>query len=628
VKTSEAPIQELSLGEVHESVDTSKHHKKWSRFFAFIGPAYLVSVGYMDPGNWATDLQGGAQFGYTLIWVLLMSNLMALLLQGLSTRLGIVRRRDLAQANREVYPKLVNFCLYLLAEVAIAACDLAEVIGMAIGIQLLTGLPLVWGVSITVLDTFLLFYLQKLGVRKLEVFIVALIAIIAISFFAEIFFAKPNWHDVAKGFKPKLLNAQALYIAVGIIGATVMPHNLYLHSALVQTRKVKADNASVKRAIRFNLIDSAVALNIAFVVNACILMLAAATFFRTGHTNVATIQDAHMLLQGLLGTKLAPILFAVALIAAGQSSTVTGTLAGQIVMEGYLKLRINPLLRRLLTRLLAIIPALLVVIIAGEEKVNDLLVLSQVILSLQLSFAIIPLIHFVSDKRTMGIFAIRPHVQVLAWIVAAVLVYLNVRLVAETVIDVFNEEGQVLLKTIISLGSLLFIWLFGMMAVLPVINRKKEHKSIRLHSEEKLLQNLDIPQANCIAVALDFSNLDEKLIAYALRQGHKNACYILMHIVETVAAKYSGEAADDYETRNDQERLDLYAQQLREMGYVVRTALGYTNRIDEIIRIVNTEKADMLVLGAHRHTGIKDYIWGATVDQVRHRLPIPVLIVS
>ena len=279
MKTS-AATQELSLGEVHESVDTSRHHKKWSRFFSFIGPAYLVSVGYMDPGNWATDLQGGAQFGYTLIWVLLMSNLMALLLQSLSTRLGIVRRRDLAQANREVYPKVINFCLYLLAEVAIAACDLAEVIGMAIGIQLLTGLPLVWGVSITILDTFLLFYLQKLGMRKLEAFIIALIAIIAISFFAEIFFAKPNWGEVAKGFKPTILNAQALYIAVGIIGATVMPHNLYLHSALVQTRKVKADDTSIKRALRFNVIDSAVALNIAFVVNACILILAASTFFR------------------------------------------------------------------------------------------------------------------------------------------------------------------------------------------------------------------------------------------------------------------------------------------------------------------------------------------------------------
>ena len=582
----------------------------------------------MDPGNWATDLQGGAQFGYTLIWVLLMSNLMALLLQSLSTRLGIVRRRDLAQANREVYPKLVNFCLYLLAEVAIAACDLAEVIGMAIGIQLLTGLPLIWGVSVTILDTFLLIYLQRLGMRKLEAFIVALIAIIAISFFAEIFFAKPDWSDVVQGFKPRILNAQALYIAVGIIGATVMPHNLYLHSALVQTRKVRADNTSIKRALRFNLVDSTVALNIAFVVNACILILAASTFFRTGHTNVATIQDAHMLLEGMLGTKLAPILFAVALIAAGQSSTVTGTLAGQIVMEGYLNLRINPLLRRLITRLLAIIPALLVVIIAGEEKVNDLLVLSQVILSLQLSFAIIPLIHFVSDKRTMGTFAIRPSVQVLSWAVAGILVYLNVRLVAETLIDVFNEEGQILLKAIISIGSLLFVWLFVMMAILPVINRKKERKSVRLHNEEKFLQILDVPQTSCIAVALDFSNLDEKLIAYALRQGGQHASYVLLHIVETVAANYSGEAADDYETRNDQQQLEDYALQLRTLGYQVKIALGYKNRIDEILRIVKMEKADMLVLGAHRHRGIKDYVYGATVDQVRHRVSIPVLIVS
>ncbi len=452
MKKTASSKDELSLSEVHESVDTSSPKKKWSRFFAFIGPAYLVSVGYMDPGNWATDLQGGAQFGYSLIWVLLMSNLMALLLQSFCTRLGIVRRRDLAQANREVYPKVVNFCLYLLAEIAIAATDLAEVIGMAIGIQLLTGLPLIWGVCFTILDTFLLFYLQKLGIRKMEAFIIALIAVIAVSFFAEIFFAKPNWGEVAAGFKPSALNAQALYIAIGIIGATVMPHNLYLHSALVQTRKVTADETSIKRALRFNLIDSAVALNIAFLVNACILILAAAAFFQSGHTNVATIQDAHQLLEGMLGTKLAPILFAVALIAAGQSSTITGTLAGQIVMEGYLKLRINPLLRRLLTRMLAIVPALLVVVIAGEEKVNDLLVLSQVILSLQLSFAIIPLIHFVSDKKTMGVFVIKPYLQVIAWLVAAILVYLNVQLVAETVRSVFEEEGQYLLKTVIGYG--------------------------------------------------------------------------------------------------------------------------------------------------------------------------------
>ena len=617
----------VSLDNVHESIDTSKS-KKWSRFLAFVGPAYMVSVGYMDPGNWATDLQGGSQFGYRLIWVLLMSNLMALLLQNLSARLGIVRRRDLAQANREMYPKLVNFCLYVLAELAIAACDLAEVLGMAIGIQLLTGLPLIWGVSVTILDTFILFYLQKLGIRKLEAFIIGLIIIIGLSFGAEIFFAKPHWSEVAKGFRPTLLNAQALYIAVGIIGATIMPHNLYLHSALVQTRKVKEDDVSIKRALKFNRIDSAIALNIAFVVNACILILAAATFFTSGHHNVATIQDAHQLLQGLLGSKLAPVLFAVALIAAGQSSTITGTLAGQIVMEGYLQLRINPLLRRILTRLLAIIPALLVVMIAGEDRVNDLLILSQVILSLQLSFAVIPLIHFVSDVKTMGAYVIKLHTKILAWLVAGVLVYLNVKLVVETAIGVFSEEGQVVLKILMAAGALLFAWLFVMMTFLPLVNNKKIRKTIRLHGEERLLRDLDVPTTHRIAVALDFSYLDERLIAYALSQGKGAATYVLMHVVETASAKYFGDAADDFETRSDHERLEDYAAQLKSLGYNIIIALGYQNRVTEILRIVKQEKADMIIMGAHRHSGIKDYVYGATVDQVRHKLSIPVLIVS
>lgn len=618
---------EFSLGDVHESVDTTKG-KSWNRFFAFVGPAYMVSVGYMDPGNWATDLQGGAQFGYSLIWVLLMSNLMALLLQNLSARLGIVRRRDLAQANREVYPKVVNFCLYLLAEFAIAACDLAEVIGMAIGIQLLTGLPLIWGVSLTILDTFLLFYLQKLGMRKLEAFIIALIAIIGLSFFAEIFFARPQWGEVFKGFRPTVLNSQALYIAIGIIGATVMPHNLYLHSALVQTRKVKSDTNSIRRALKFNIIDSTIALNIAFVVNACILILAASTFFRSGHQDVATIQDAHQLLSGLLGTKLAPVLFAVALIAAGQSSTVTGTLAGQIVMEGYLQLRINPLLRRIITRMLAIIPAILTVLIAGEGKVNDLLVLSQVILSLQLSFAIIPLIHFVSDKKTMGDFVIKPYTKIAAWLVAAILIYLNVKLVVETIIGVFTGEGKIALKILTATGVLVFIWLFIMMTVLPVINKKKKPKSILLHGEEKSLQNLTVPVTGRIAVALDFSYLDETLIAHALSQGKHEATYILIHVVETASANYFGAAADDYETRNDHQRLEDYALQLKELGYNIIIALGYQKRVDEILRIVKQERAEMIIMGAHRHTGIQDYVFGATVDQVRHRLSIPVLIIS
>ncbi len=518
--------------------------------------------------------------------------------------------------------------MYILAELAIAACDLAEVIGMAIGIQLLTGLPLIWGVSFTILDTFLLFYLQKLGMRKLEAFIIGLIIIIGLSFFAEVFFAKPEWNEVVKGFKPTALSPAALYIAVGIIGATVMPHNLYLHSALVQTRKVKADDESIRRALKFNFIDSAIALNIAFVVNACILILAAATFFTSGHQNVATIQDAHMLLQNLLGTKMAPILFAIALIAAGQSSTVTGTLAGQIVMEGYLKLRLNPMLRRLLTRMLAIIPALLVVIIAGEEKVNDLLVLSQVILSLQLSFAIVPLIHFVSDKKTMGKFAIHTYTKIAAWIVAAILVYLNVQLVIDTAINVFTEEGNLALKILMGAGAVLFVWLFAMMTVLPIINKQKAHKSIRLHSDEQTLHNLTVPQYRRIAVALDFSHLDEKLIAHALNQGNERTSYVLIHIVETASAKYFGDAADDYETRNDSERLETYASQLKRLGHKITVVLGYQNRINEILRIISKENADLLIMGAHRHSGIKDYVYGATVDQVRHRLSIPVLIIS
>ncbi|MCX6265138.1 MAG: Nramp family divalent metal transporter, partial [Bacteroidetes bacterium] len=428
-----------SLSEVHETVDTTLPRKGWRRVLAYIGPAYLVSVGYMDPGNWATDLQGGARFGYQLIWVLLMSNLMALLLQSLSARLGIVTRRDLAQANRETYPPLINFSLYILSEIAIAACDLAEVLGMAIGIHLLTGLPLLVGTVITVLDTFLFLLLQRFGIRKMEAFIIALVAIIGLCFLLQIVMAKPQLGLVVTGLIPQPLNNESLYIAIGIIGATVMPHNLYLHSALVQTRKISSSREGIRKAIRYNFIDSTIALNAAFLVNAAILILAATVFFSTGNTQVAEIQEAHRLLQPLLGNKWAPILFAVALIAAGQSSTITGTMAGQIVMEGYLHLRINPWLRRLITRLIAIVPAMLVIFIYGESKVDALLVGSQIVLSLQLGFAVIPLIHFVSDKTTMGEFAISTPIKILSWIVAGILVILNGRLVIQ-VLTVFDES--------------------------------------------------------------------------------------------------------------------------------------------------------------------------------------------
>ena len=616
-----------SLSDVHESIDATQKRKGWKKILAFLGPAYLVSVGYMDPGNWATDLQGGAQFGYKLIWVLVMSNLMALLLQSLSARLGIVRRKDLAQANREMYPPVTNFSLYVLAEIAIAACDLAEVLGMALGIQLLTGLPLVYGVSITVLDTFLIFFLQKKGMRTMEAFIIALVLIIGLSFLIEIFFAKPHVGDVVKGFIPSSLNDKALYIAVGIIGATVMPHNLYLHSALVQTRKIRNNHGSIKKAIKYNIIDSAIALNAAFFVNAGILILAAAVFYYNGQSSVAKIQDAHRLLAPMLGTSLAPILFAVALIASGQSSTVTGTLAGQVVMEGYLHLRINPWLRRLLTRLLAIIPAVIIILIYGEAEVDDLLVFSQVLLSLQLGFAIIPLIHFVSDKKTMGHFAIKPLTKICSWIVAGILIFLNVRLVANEMIDVLAEEGHLPLKILIIAAAIIFAWLFLMMTFYPLYSRRKASVE-GIHGEIPQLMNLTIAPFKKIAVALDFKNLDEKLIAHALHQGTKDSTYLLVHIVETVAAVFSGNSSDDEESRTDEERLQALATQLQLLGYNVEIKLGYQNRVNEIVQIVKNFKADILVMGAHRHRGIKDIVYGETVNQVRHKLEIPVLVVS
>jgi len=498
-----------SLSEVHQSVDTTSLKRTgWRKILAFFGPAYLVSVGYMDPGNWATDLAGGSQFGYKLIWVLLMSNLMALLLQSLSARLGIVRGRDLAQANRETYPKYINYALYGLAEIAIAATDLAEILGMAIGIQLLTGLPLIWGVSITVLDTFLFLLLQRLGMRKMEAFIIALVAVIGLSFLIVIILAKPDLGEVVKGFKPSIPNDTALYIAIGIIGATVMPHNLYLHSALVQTRKIKRDDAGIKKALKLNFIDSAIALNLAFFVNAAILVLAATVFFNTGRTDVSEIKQAHELLEPMLGSSLAPILFAVALIASGQSSTITGTLAGQIVMEGYLKLRIAPWIRRLMTRLIAIIPAVIVILINGEDNIDSLLILSQVILSLQLGFAIIPLIHFTSDKKTMGKFVIKPFVIFLASLIAAVLVYLNISMVVGQSAPFFASSGSFVWKTVIVLAGVFYASLLLITIFYPMMRIKTIPVPVQLHPEAASLEEIAVPLYYKIAVALDFSKND------------------------------------------------------------------------------------------------------------------------
>ena len=615
-----------SLSEVHGSIDTTIKKAGWKRVFSFLGPAYLVSVGYMDPGNWATDLAGGSKFGFTLIWVLLMSNLMALLLQGLSARLGIVRGRDLAQANREEYPKIINFALYILAEIAIAACDLAEVLGMAIGIQLLTGLPLVWGVSITVLDSFLLLFLQRLGIRKMEIFIITLVAIIGISFFIELFLAKPQMSEVISGFIPSSLNQEALYISIGIIGATVMPHNLYLHSALVQTRRIDRSDAGIKDAIKFNRIDTGIALNLAFFVNAAILILAATVFLKTGNTHVTEIKEAHRLLPSFLGN-LAPVIFAIALIAAGQSSTITGTLAGQIVMEGYLSLRINPLLRRLITRTLAIIPALIVIIIYGDNNVDSLLIFSQVILSIQLGFAIIPLIHFVSDKKTMGVFAINTLTKIGAWTVATVLVILNLNMLINQTGNVFEGSGFIK-KAICIIVWMIFIFLLLYILFHPFFRRKVKTISIEMHPMAVKILNVSIPSFSKIAVALDFSENDDKLLAYAIGQGKAETNFLLIHIVESASAKLLGKESDDHETRMDKELMESYVIQLQKLGFLTRGSLGYRQRAKEIVRIVKEEQADILVMGAHGHTGLKDFIYGETVNTVRHELKIPVLIVN
>lgn len=621
---------DVSLSEVHESIDTTQPHgkSKWRRAAAFLGPAYLVSVGYMDPGNWATDLAGGSKFGYSLIWVLLMSNLMALLLQSLSARLGIVRGRDLAQANRESYPKYINFILYILAEIAIAATDLAEVLGMAIGLHLLTGIPLLWGVGITVLDTFLLLFLQRMGMRIMEAFIIALVAVIGVSFLIEILLARPDIAEVATGLIPSLPGNEALYIAIGIIGATVMPHNLYLHSSLVQTRKIRRDEKSIRYALKMSVIDSTIALNLAFLVNAAILVLAAATFFKTGRTEVAQLEEAHQLLSPLLGSSIASALFAIALIAAGQSSTVTGTLAGQIVMEGYLRLRINPLLRRLITRLIAIVPALIVIGIYGDKEIDALLILSQVILSLQLGFAVIPLIHFVSDKKTMGKFAIKPLTQVLAWGIAGVLVYLNIRMVGEEALAVFESSGNALWKSVIIIAGLFFFCLLLYIALRPLFYKIAKPASLTVHTDMKESVDLNIPEFAKIAVALDFSESDSKLLSYAIAQGNTHATYLLIHIVESVSARLLGRESDDYETKEDERRLLAYKKALQEKGYKAEIGLGFDKRAGEIVRITKEQQADMLVIGAHGHSGLQDFIHGQTINTVRHDLKIPVLVVN
>ncbi|HET7623975.1 MAG TPA: Nramp family divalent metal transporter [Verrucomicrobiae bacterium] len=427
-----------SLQEVHRSIAVPRNLGFWRKLLAFSGPGYLVAVGYMDPGNWATDIAGGSAFGYSLLSVILISNLMAILLQSLCARLGIVTGRDLAQACRDHYSKQTVVILWLLCEVAICACDLAEVIGSAIALNMLFKIPLVLGVCITALDVLMILYLQNKGFRYIEALVTTLILLIGGCFFLEIVFSQPSVTAILGGFVPKfeiVKNPGMLYVAIGILGATVMPHNLYLHSSIVQTRKYEQNSAGKAEAIKFATLDSTIALMLALFINAGILIVSAATFHTRGQNNIAEVQDAYKLLSPTLGVSIASAVFGIALLASGQNSTLTGTLAGQIVMEGFLEIRIRPWLRRLITRLLAVIPAVIVTLLYGESGTADLLVLSQVILSLQLSFAVVPLVLFTSDRRKMGEFTSPAWMKFLAWLTTGIIVLVNVKFLVDMIIS-------------------------------------------------------------------------------------------------------------------------------------------------------------------------------------------------
>ncbi|TSA27300.1 MAG: iron/manganese transporter [Ignavibacteriales bacterium] len=615
--------KENDLSQLENSVSVKK--RGWfRRLFAFAGPAYLVSIGYMDPGNWATDIEGGARFGYTLIWVLLMSNLMAILLQTLSARLGIVTGYDLAQGCRKEYSKRLSFFLWILAEIAIAACDLAEVLGTIIGLNLLFGLPLMWGCLVTAFDTFLLLAIQRLGVRKMEAFIVMLISTIGISFIIEIFFAQPNWRGIAAGFIPHL-DAGALFIAIGIIGATVMPHNLYLHSSLVQTRAISNTHTGKAEACKFNLIDSAIALNGAFFVNAAILIMAAAVFYSRGIV-VTEIQQAHHLLQPILGTHIAPIVFGIALIAAGQSSTLTGTISGQIVMEGFLNLKISPWLRRIMTRGLALAPAVIIIALSGNQGTFKLLIFSQVILSLQLPFAIVPLIHFTSDRNKMGNFSNPLWVKLLAWLVAVIIIVLNFKLI----FDAFSEWiGGGLWWLIILVPVLLII--LGVLAYIifiPFFKTSSPWEMGVTTSSKDVASRIQTKKYKNIGVAIEHGDGDAIVISEALTLAKlHNAKLSLIHIVDTAGAMIHGSEEESLHSREDHAYIEELAREIEGHGLPVETTIRYGNPSEEIVKSVEEEGYDFLVLGSHGHQTFGDLFFGQTVESVRHSIKIPIMVV-
>jgi len=626
-RTAEVPA--YSLPEIHQSVATS-HSRFWRRLFAFAGPAYLVSVGYMDPGNWATDLEGGARFGYRLLWVLVLSDLMALLLQTLSSRLGIVSRRDLAQACRDEYPRAVSYTLWVLCELAIIACDLAEVLGAAIGLNLLFHLPLLAGVLITAADVLLVLWLTRLGIRVVEAFVLALIATIAGCFAFEIFLAHPHVPEITSGLLPRL-NSQTLYIAVAIFGATVMPHNLYLHSALVQTRQIGETTEDKRRACRFNFLDSALALNGALFVNAAILVMSGAVFFKR-HIVVTEIQQAHQLLSPLLGTALASVLFGTALLCSGLSSTLTGTMAGQIVMEGFLRFRMQPWLRRAVTRCLAIAPAALTIYIFGASGTYKLIIISQIILSLQLPFAVIPLLHFTSDRKRMGPFVNGVWLQIGAWLCAAFILVLNIWFLwsqAGAWISQSANHRSTLMFVSLVVG-LAFIALLAMITCWPWLHRAPlVAERVAVTVPEDAAPVFPSRTYSRILVPLDHSPADHEALgnALALAKSH-HAKIILLHVEEGVTSQMFGSLSSTAEITEGQDYLANVVSCLRQQNVNVDVVVRHGNNpAKEIASAAQEVHPDLLIMASHGHRGLKDLIFGTTINSVRHRVKAPLLIV-
>ncbi len=620
-----------SLPELHSSVDPARASTYLRRLFAFSGPAYLVSVGYMDPGNWATDLEGGARFGYQLLWVLVLSNAMAVLLQTLSARLGIVTGRDLAQACRDSYPRPVTWALWLLCEVAIAACDLAEVLGAAIALKLLFGLDVLTGVLLTATDTLLLLWLTRFGVRMVEAFVLVLVTTIGLCFGIEVWMASPKFGALANGLIPRLTD-ESLYVAIGILGATVMPHNLYLHSALVQTRRIGSTLADKAQACRFNFIDSVIALNAALFVNGGILVMAAAVFYERG-AQVTQIEQAHLMLAPLLGTSLASTLFAFALLLSGQSSTLTGTLAGQIVMEGFVNIRLRPWLRRLITRLVAIVPAVIAILWAGENATYPLLLLSQVVLSLQLPFAVLPLIQFTSDRSRMGEFASKLWVRILAWICAAIIVTLNLRLATQQFGEWAAAAHGWQLYLLYGLGlpfGIGFVGLLAWIALHPVLPRWAKggaRPSTLVKAKQDVFGSMTYAS---ILVPLDHSDQDRAALAHASSMARLHgASLTLLHVEEGATSFVYGSQASTSEVEEGELYFEEIASRLREAGFHVRVEVRHApDPAQAIIGYAKEAKPDLIVMAGHGHKGLKDIAFGTTISAVRHALSTPVLIVQ